>query len=104
MSEVRLDNAREPEQLRRMQELARSGECHFCGDISKKHTSPVIYQNECWFIVANDFPYPGSVHHYLVVSRKHFTKVTNLFLEAQTELFDALRWLEEHLKVDGYSV
>lgn len=105
MSLVRLDNARDPEQLRRMKELEEKGECHFCGDVSQKHTAPIVYQNMRWFVVANDFPYSESVHHYLVVSKKHFTKVTDLFLEAQVDLFDALRWLERFLEYPaGYSI
>ena len=103
MAEMDFSNARIPEQLRRMEELQKSGECHLCGNITGKHTAPIIYENLRWFITANDFPYPGSIHHYLIVSRRHFTKLSDLFVEAQLELFDAIRWLENHLKVAGFS-
>lgn len=103
-AEVRIDNARDPEQERRMRLLAETGQCHFCGDISGKHTAPIIFQNLRWFVVANDFPYEGSVHHYLIVSKAHAKKISDLFLEAQVDLFEAIRWLEAHLNVTGYSM
>ncbi|MFH1013981.1 MAG: HIT domain-containing protein [Thermoplasmatota archaeon] len=104
MAEMWLDNAHDPEQLRRMEELKQNGECHFCGNITEKHTAPIIYENLRWFIVANDFPYKGSVHHYLIVSKQHFTKLSDLYVEAQMELFDAIRWLETNLNITGESI
>ncbi len=104
MAEMKMDNARHIEQLRRMKELEKKGECHFCGDITKKHTAPVIYRNQKWFIVANDFPYHGSTHHYLIVPTSHITRLTDLSPDDQLNLFDAIGWLEKELDVKGFSV
>ncbi|MES3004951.1 MAG: HIT domain-containing protein [Patescibacteria group bacterium] len=103
MSEVHLGNARDPEQLRRMEELQKKGDCHFCGDIGQKHTAPVIKTTENWFVVANDFPYKGSIHHYLVVSRAHITKISEVRTDARIELFEVAHWLETKLDVNGFS-
>lgn len=103
MAEMRLDNARDPEQARRMLELEKNGDCHFCGDVKTKHTSPIIYDELRWFITANDFPYKGSVHHFLIVSKRHITKISDLHMEAQLDLFKAMRWLENYLQTTGGS-
>lgn len=104
MAEMDFGNARDPEQIRRMEELKIKGECHFCGDAPKKHTAPIIYENPHWFVTANDFPYKGSVHHYLIVSRQHVTQVDHLSVESWLELPNAIKWLKNHLGVDGFSI
>ena len=107
MAEMRMDNARDPEQLRRMEALAQKGKCHFCGspgEIREKHTAPMIYRGHYCYIVGNDFPYPGSVHHYLIVSRPHVTKLSELSNPAKLEIFSAIEWLERHLNTSGMSV
>lgn len=104
MTKMDLKNIRDPEQLSRMKKLKSKGECHFCGDITKKHTAPVIYRNNKWFVVANDFPYTGSTHHYLIVPTRHITKLTDLSTDDQLKLFDAIGWLEKKLGVKGFSV
>lgn len=104
MSKVHLGNAREPEQLRRMQELKRNGECHFCGDISTKHTSPIIFQNQHFFVVANDFPYKGAVHHYLIVSKRHIEQFSDLSQKTIIDLLKVVDWLKKETRVSGFSL
>lgn len=104
MPKVKIKNGREAEQIARMIKLAKSGECHFCGDISNKHTSPIIFKNKGWFVTANDFPYKGSRHHYLIVSKKHLTTTQEIPESAKIGLFSAIDWLAKKLKTRGYSV
>ena len=107
MANMRLDNARDAEQIRRMEVLASRGDCHFCGsdeEFVRKHTAPKIRSGDHWFIVKNDFPYPGSVHHYLIVSMRHITRLEETKIGARLELFAAIAWLESHLKVTGESI
>ncbi len=105
LAEVRLDNARDPEQLRRMEELVRTGQCHFCREgFERRHAAPIIYETGSWFITANNFPYDGSVHHYLIVVKRHITKVSEMRFLEKNELFNAIEWLELKLKVSGESI
>lgn len=105
MVKMDLNNVRDPEQLNRMKELKKRNGCHFCGeDFVKTHTSPIIYKNKGWFITANDFPYKGSAHHYLIVSIKHITEIGKISPKLQIELFKAISWLKKHLKSKGESV
>ena len=106
MPEVRLDNARDPEQLRRMEELVRNGQCHFCREgFTERHKAPIIYESDYWLITANNFPYTGSVHHYLIVpTQGHPTKISSLDSEAWIYLQVAIWWLEKYLGVSGESI
>lgn len=106
MSEhVELSNAREPEQQAKMELHKKKGTCHFCPDGFVEHKSPVIYPGATWFITANDYPYTGAIHHYLIVSKRHVISVTDL---NQTEFFELMScvipWLQKHLNVAGYSI
>jgi diadenosine tetraphosphate (Ap4A) HIT family hydrolase len=105
MAEMRLDNVREPEQLRRMEEHARSGTCHFCRDgFEQEHTAPIIHETDHWFVSANDFPYKGSLYHFLIISKEHIIEISELCTEAWSELQHAITWLREHLGAPGASI
>lgn len=105
MPEVKLDNSRDPEQRRRMEELIRTGQCHFCREgFENRHSAPIIYEDDNWFISANNFPYAGSVHHFLVVPKTHITRVSELSTEDRVKLFDAFAWLEKYLNTPGEGI
>jgi len=98
-------NTRTKEQTERMKLLSKEKICHFCEDGFKAtHTAPIIYKNEDWFITANDFPYKGSTHHYLIVSKKHITDLKKINTKMQNNLFKSIFLLEKKLKVKGFSV
>jgi len=109
MAKVNLKNARNSEQIRRMKKLKEAGKCYFCreGDI-KEGTVPLVLQDGgWWYIMKNDFPLDGSVHHYMIVPKRHITKMSEITEEreaAAMELFVWIGWLEKALQVEGYSV
>ncbi len=104
LSKMNLNNARESEQIKRMKKLARTGQCHFCRDgFEDRHTAPIIYEGYRWFITANNYPYSGATHHYLIVPKVHITQLGQLPVEAQVGLIEAFRWLEKHLETPGYT-
>jgi ATP adenylyltransferase len=103
--EMRKDNARSPEQLARMNELFREKNCFFCGNTYiKVGASPSIYKTKHWYVKKNDYPYEGSVHHYLIVSKKHIAKVTQLKPCAWVEFLKVVKWIEKKLMVKGGSM
>jgi diadenosine tetraphosphate (Ap4A) HIT family hydrolase len=106
MSEhVELGNAREAKQREKMIRHKEKGICHFCPEGLVEHQSPVIYQGINWFITANDYPYAGAVHHYLIVSKRHIVTVTDLHPAEFSELMLLIiPWIQEHLNVAGYSL
>src|SRR3989338_11697015 len=104
-SKLRNHNARHPEQLKRMKRLAKEIGCFFCKDnYLKVGASPAIYQGRYWYIKRNDYPYEGSVHHYLIASRKHITRITNVTAPALKELLEIVRWIERKFKIPGESI
>jgi diadenosine tetraphosphate (Ap4A) HIT family hydrolase len=104
MAEMRIDNAREPEQVRRMQEAQNKGVCYFCELFKEPGEERFLHIGKNWFVKVNDFPYPGSVHHYLIVSRDHVTDLSHVNSLSQYELFGAINYLQNILGVKGYSV
>ena len=73
-------------------------------DFEKKHSSPILREQKLWFVTKNDFPYVGVVHQYLIISKRHTTKATNLSPKEWSEFGIMLKWLSKHLKVKGYSL
>src|SRR3989344_255088 len=104
-AKLRLDNSRTPEQTKRMKLLAKEIGCFFCkNNYLKVGASPAIYQSKYWYVKKNDYPYEGSVHHYLLASKRHTTKITAVSRAAWVELLKVIAWLEKHLKIKGASI
>lgn len=102
---MRNDNARHSEQLERMRRLAKGIGCFFCKkNYLKVGASPAIYQGQHWYIKKNDYPYEGSIHHYLIVNKKHLNKITEISPAAWKELLKTIAWLEKYLKIKGGSI
>ncbi len=105
MAEMRFENARDPEQLRIMEELAKQGKCYFCLEtFNELRPEKIIFGGPHWFVTENNFPNKGGVKQFLIVSKTHITKVTQLSHYAKLELFECIAWLERHLEVDGESI
>ena len=102
---LRTDNARTPEQVESMKRLAKDIGCFFCkNNYLKVVASSAIYESKYWYIKKNDYPYEGAIHHYLIPSKKHLTKVTDIAPAAWIDLLKVIKWLEKHLRVKGASI
>lgn len=100
-------NARNQEQIRRMKILKAAGLCYFCrkGDEEIVTTPKVIYESKYWFITPNNFPYEGSVHHYLIAPKRHIQDLSEIKFEEAGELFKKMiPWLKKKFNVSGYSI
>jgi diadenosine tetraphosphate (Ap4A) HIT family hydrolase len=103
MSNMNFDNAREEEQLRRMKEYASNNKCYLCNPTESKES--IIKNGSYWFIMKNDFPYEGSIYHYLIVSNQHIISVDEIEQDAQLELFEMIKYLKNILKeVPGFTM
>jgi diadenosine tetraphosphate (Ap4A) HIT family hydrolase len=98
---MRFDTARNKEQTRRMRECQKNNICYLCNRIATK--SLITHEGKYWFIIENDFPYEGSVHHYLIISKRHTTRTTDLSKDEWLEKIKMLKWLEKYLGVNGFS-
>lgn len=114
MAEIRLDNARHEEQIRRMQEAQKAGKCYLCEkfiEVRKHFSEPLpndfespLHIGHHWFVKVNDFPYKGAVHHYLIVSTKHITDISEIDASSGFEFFRVIRYLEDYVDAKGFSV
>jgi diadenosine tetraphosphate (Ap4A) HIT family hydrolase len=106
LSGVDIRNARDPEQARRMKALSEAGLCYFCkqGSVEDRTLPTSIREGKYWYVMRNDFPLDGSVHHYMIVPHRHVVDVHRLTPEERVEVFDLASWLVEKLEVTGYSM
>jgi diadenosine tetraphosphate (Ap4A) HIT family hydrolase len=104
-AKLRLDNARDPEQAERMRLLQKNGGCFFCDknylDIG---ASAALHENKDWYVKKNDYPYEGTRHHYLIVPKKHISRITDISPKTWLGLSKMVGWLETNFKIRGYSV
>lgn len=103
---MNFQNARDTEQIRRMKALKKAGVCYFCrkGSQEKVTTPKVIYEKKFFYITPNNFPYGGSIHHYLIVPKRHLDDLTQISNKEMVELKKMIVWLKKHFKIKGYSV
>ena len=93
MSLYDLSAARTPEQRARMESLEARRECIFCPE----HAGEILFRGEQWYVKHNDFPYAGTVAHYLIVPVRHVVAFDELPDEAGAELWAIKRRLKaEH--------
>jgi ATP adenylyltransferase len=102
---MNMHNARDKGQLARMQQLKNEKRCFFCeNNYTDIGASPAVYESPFWYIKKNDYPYKGSVHHYLIVPKTHINSLSDISSKSWSALSKAIEWLEEKLKVKGYSI
>ena len=90
-----LSAARSDEQRRHMEELEASGICIFCPEhFADYHREPVEHSGEHWYVTKNDYPYPGTRAHYLIVPHRHVTAFDELPDAAGAELWAIKRELK----------
>jgi ATP adenylyltransferase len=97
-----LPNARGADQRQRMVDLEKAGICIFCpqhlgkellGEVSNE----VIFRLGGWALVKNKYPYPGALHHFMLVPREHVGSALDLSGKAKIEYWDALeRTVQEY--------
>ena len=91
--------ARTEEQLRHMQALERTGTCVFCPEhFAAHHREPVLLSGEHWYVTENDYPYPGTRAHYLIVPHLHVAAFEELPDAAGAELWALKRRLRARLQ------
>ena len=89
-----LDAARSEEQRAYMERLEADGICIFCPEHQR---SQVELSGEHWYVVPNDYPYAGTVAHYLIVPHRHVTSFDELPDAAGAELWAIKRQLKAEL-------
>jgi ATP adenylyltransferase len=94
-----IEAARTDAQRLYMEELQAEGICIFCPEhFEHYHREPIEHSGEHWYVTKNDFPYPGTVAHYLIVPHLHVASFHELPDEAGAELWAMKRLLKSWLE------
>jgi ATP adenylyltransferase len=100
-----MQNARTAEQVAEMQRLDAAGLCLFCPDgLRTMARQQILYQTPHWIVTPNEFPYPGTSLHLMLVPRQHVGDILDLDADAQAGFWTALAWVREHYDLTYYGL
>jgi ATP adenylyltransferase len=52
--------------------ITKEGICPFCEEnLTRHHSKPILFKNKEWIVTKNAWPYEGTKHHFLLISRTH---------------------------------
>jgi len=99
-----IDEWRTLEQVAQMEDLEKRGVCVFCEKHFKaEHREPIEIETEHWLVTKNDYPYPNTKLHLLIVPKEHVSVFADLSKEAQNEYGVVLCQIEQHFNQTSYS-
>lgn len=85
-----------------LQKIQMEGFCPFCEkNLAKHHAKPILIQGAHWLVTKNNWPYKGSRHHFLLISRTHVEKIEELTAVMWTELQKHIQTLTRQYKCKG---
>lgn len=99
---ININNAREDKQIEVMRQIADQAHCPFCEEnLHRYHKNPILKEGQYWLVTKNQWPYPHTKHHLLIIYKKHATRLADLASEAGTELFALIKELEREFAFEG---
>ncbi|HCR81277.1 MAG: hypothetical protein UX28_C0003G0095 [Candidatus Pacebacteria bacterium GW2011_GWA1_46_10] len=99
---VDIDNTREPEQVKVMEEIIEAGECPFCFDVLKKyHRTPILKETKHWVFTRNAWPYENTRDHFMLILKTHKERLSELSPEEGADYFTMLSWAEKEFDIPG---
>jgi ATP adenylyltransferase len=98
-------NARTAEQLAEMRRLDAAGICLFCPDGLARHArQQVLFRTRHWAITPNEFPYPGTSLHLLLVPDQHAGDLLELDEEVRQDFWEALGVVAREHRLSHYGL
>ena len=102
---LNLSHARTGAQRTQMEEIIKEGICPFCEEhLRRTHAAPVEWRGKYWSITKNDYPYEGTTHHYLAITREHLTDIRELSDASSAELMRHFKKIAKLKKIKGGTV
>ena len=99
---LNLSNTRTEEQTKRMQNAQERGLCPFCPEgLIEIHQKEIIHSNDSWLLTENAFPYEGTEHHFLIVSKKHISSLSELETRDWELQGEMIQYLIKEKNIDG---
>ena len=73
------------------------GKCPFCLDNFKYHKEPILLERDGWMITRASWPYENSEHHFLIISVKHKTHISDMIMKDWMSVDELVnRIIQEH--------
>jgi ATP adenylyltransferase len=100
-----LENYRTAEQLAAMRELEAQGVCLFCPDgLSRQARQQILFQTRHWTVTPNEFPYPGTALHLLLVPQQHAADLLDLDENVRQDFWTALAQVRSRCELGYYGL
>lgn len=97
--------ARTPEQLQKMKQLAKRGICAFCYEHIRHETiEPIELETEHWFVKKNDYPYERTKLHLMLIPKLHVHTISELAKEIQVSFLPLVTQLERQYHLTSYAL
>jgi ATP adenylyltransferase len=88
-----------------IQRIQEKGQCPFCREhLLEHHTKPLIEDGVRWIVTENAWPYEGTKHQFLLISRRHVEHIADLKLQEQADFFGAINRLTHQYRLEGFTV
>jgi ATP adenylyltransferase len=98
-------NTRTPQQHADMLRLEAAGICIFCPEqLARDPDQPILHRTPHWTVTPNEFPYPGTALHLLLVPDEHVTDLLDLSAEARQDFWTALGWVRDRYALAFYGL
>ena len=72
--------------------LENAGVCRFCSDGLTMYgdSAGPLFESASWVVIENDFPYPGTLRHLLLIPRAHVRDLLDLSPASRSGYWEAL--------------
>lgn len=95
-------NVRSEEQKNRMEKAAQENICPFCPEgLVKIHRQPIDKIIGNFFATKTAFPYEGTEHQYLVISKEHIVDPYNISDSDWQDIGRIFKWILDNSKMTG---
>jgi diadenosine tetraphosphate (Ap4A) HIT family hydrolase len=99
------ENARTAEQRAEMARLDAAGICLFCPEYLASHPRQrIAFSTRHWTVTPNEFPYPGTRLHVLLVPHQHASDLLELSDEVRADFWVALAAVAEASELRYYGL
>jgi len=99
------ENYRTAEQLAEMRQLEAQGVCLFCPEALSTHArQQVLLRTSHWTVTPNEFPYPGTVLHLLLVPDQHAADLLDLADDSRQDFWTALALVRSRYGLSYYGL
>ncbi|MDD5341217.1 MAG: HIT domain-containing protein [Patescibacteria group bacterium] len=84
-----------------LEDIISTEKCPFCPDNFKYHKKPILKDYQGWLATQNSWPYPGTLRHFIIISKKHKNKFSDLSAKDFLAVQALVNWLIKKYKIKG---